>query len=88
MLYTKYQGSSRFLQEDFQDFPILHYINQIFPQSVPYFILIIWTFLQATNLNHFNNFGRGASIIPVEFGQISKSDSREEVIWGEVVFHI
>jgi len=22
MLYTKYQGSSRFLQEDFQDFPI------------------------------------------------------------------
>jgi len=27
MLFTNYQGSSRFLQEDFQDFPILLYIN-------------------------------------------------------------
>jgi len=30
MVYTKYQGSGRFLQ-DFQDFPILRYINQICP---------------------------------------------------------
>jgi len=36
MLYTKYQGSSRFLQEDFQDFPILLYINQIYaPRQSP-----------------------------------------------------
>jgi len=27
MLYTKYQGSRRFLQEDYQDFPVLLYIN-------------------------------------------------------------
>jgi len=26
MLFTKYHGSSRFFQEDFQDFPILLYI--------------------------------------------------------------
>ena len=38
MLYTNYQGSSRFL-EDFQDFPILLYINQICPQPGPHFIL-------------------------------------------------
>jgi len=31
MLYTRYQGSSRFLQEDFQDFCILLYINQTPP---------------------------------------------------------
>jgi len=30
MLYTKYQGCSRFLQKDFQDFPILLYRNQIY----------------------------------------------------------
>jgi len=28
MLYINYQGSSTFLQEDFQDFPTLLYINQ------------------------------------------------------------
>ena len=39
MLYTKYQGSSSFLQEDFQDFPIFLYINQICPQVGPHFIL-------------------------------------------------
>jgi len=33
MLYTKCQGSSRFLHEDFQDFPILLYINQICTQG-------------------------------------------------------
>jgi len=45
---------------------------------------IIWTFFLATNQNHnwnFNNFGRGPGIIPAEFGQISISGSREEVVW-------
>jgi len=31
LMLCKYQGSSKFLQEDFQDFPILHDINQICP---------------------------------------------------------
>jgi len=39
MLYTKNQGSSRFLQEDYQDFPVLLYINQICPQAGPHFTL-------------------------------------------------
>jgi len=39
MLYTKFQGSSRFEQEDFQDFPILLYIiNQICPKAGPHFM--------------------------------------------------
>jgi len=41
---------------------------------------IVLTFFLATNQNHFNNFGRGPGIIYVEFGQISISDSREEVV--------
>jgi len=39
MLHTKYQGSSRFLLDDFQDFPILFYINQIYLQAEPHFVL-------------------------------------------------
>jgi len=39
MLYINYQGFSRCLQDDFQDFPILLYINQICPQAGPHFIL-------------------------------------------------
>ena len=34
----------------------------------------------ATNQNHFDNFGRGPGVIPVEFGKISISGSREEVV--------
>jgi len=84
MLYTKYKGSSRFLQEDFLDFPKLLYINQICPPGrAPFYTRgIIWTFFQATNQNYFNNFGRGPGIIPVEFGQISISGSRDKVVWG------
>jgi len=41
---------------------------------------IIRTFCLAINQNHFNNFGRGPGIIPVEFGQISISGSREDVV--------
>jgi len=50
MLYTKYQGSSRFLQADFQDFPILLYINQTWhPGRVPFNTRgIFWTFFLAT----------------------------------------
>ena len=33
MLYTKYQGSSRILQEYFQDFPKILFLNQICPQA-------------------------------------------------------
>jgi len=43
---------------------------------------IIVTFFLGTNQNHFNNFSRGPEIIPVEFGQIFKSGSREEIVWG------
>jgi len=41
MLYTKFQGSIRFLQEDFQDFPILLYFLYILDmlQVNPHFIL-------------------------------------------------
>jgi len=39
MLYTKYQGSNRFLQLEFQDVPLFLYINQICPQAGPHFIL-------------------------------------------------
>ena len=36
-----------------------------------------------TNRNHLNNFGRGhLGIIPVEFGQIPFSGSREEFVWS------
>jgi len=35
MLYTKYQGSSTFLQEFFQDFLILLFLNQICPRQGP-----------------------------------------------------
>jgi len=41
---------------------------------------ILSTFFLATNQNLFNNFGRGPEIIPVEFGQISISGSRLEVV--------
>jgi len=82
MLYTKYQGSSRFFQEEFQDFPILLYINHICPPFPPvrapfYTRGIIWIFFLATNQNHLNNFDRGPG-----FGQISISGSREEIVWS------
>ena len=37
----------------------------------------------ATNQNHLNNFGRGspAGTISVEFGQVTISGSREDVVW-------
>jgi len=82
MLYTKNQGSSRFLQEDYQDFPVLLYINQICPQAGPHFTL------KGQNLNvlssnqsqSFNNFGREPGIIPVQFCQIPIGSSRKEVV--------
>jgi len=81
MLYTNYLGSSRFLQEDFQDFPILHYISQLCPQTGPHFYTrgIIWTFFLATNQNHFNNFCRGPGISPV-WSNSHKCGSREDVV--------
>ena len=39
VLYTNYQGSSLFLQEDFQKFLLLLYINQIYPRAGTHFIL-------------------------------------------------
>jgi len=75
-----YEGSSSFLQQDLQDFPILLYINQICPQAGRHFILGHNFNILSFNQNHFNNFGRGPGIIPVEFGQISISGSREEVV--------
>jgi len=79
MLYTKYQGSSRFLQEDLKVSLFTLYKSG---RALFYTRGIIWTFFLATNQNHFNNVGRGPGIIPVEFGQISISGSREELVWG------
>jgi len=66
MLYTKYESSGpfSFRQEDFLK---LHFEN-LFLYPV-------------TNQNHLNNIGRGPpGTIPVEFGQISNSGSRQEVV--------
>jgi len=49
------------------------------PGRAPFYTKgIIWTFFLATNQNHFNNFGRGPGIIPVEFGQIPISVAQEK----------
>jgi len=81
MLYTKYQGSSRFWQEDFTIFLFTLYKSDMPPGKALFYTRgIIWTFCLATNQNHFNSFDRGPVIIPVEFGQISISGSREEVV--------
>jgi len=59
------------------------YKSDLSPDRAPFYTSgKIWTFFLATNQNNFNNFGRGPGIIPVEFGQISISGSREEVVWG------
>jgi len=82
MLYTKYQGSSRFLQEDFKISLFTQYKSDMPTGRAPFYTRgRIWTFFLATNQNHFNNFGRGPGIISVEFVQIY-SGSREEVVWA------
>ena len=79
--YTKYQGSSRFLQEFFQDFHIFlnQYKSDMLPGRAPFYTRgILWTFFLATNQNHFKKFGRGPGIIPDEFGQIPISVAQEK----------
>jgi len=45
------------------------------------YFLTTWP-IYATNQNHLNNFvGDHPGTIPVQFGQIPISDSREEVVW-------
>jgi len=70
MLYTKYQGSSSFFTR-VSSFPILIYITQIYPP--------VRALFYTRGINWY--FGRGPGIIPVEFGQISVSGSREEVVF-------
>jgi len=80
MLYTKYQGSSRFSQEDFLRFLYITLFKLDMPRSKASFYTrgIISTFFLATNQNHFNNFGRGPGIIPVEFSQFPISVAQEK----------
>jgi len=81
MLYTNYLGSSRFLQEDFQDFPILHYISQLCPQTSPPFLY------QGYNLNIFSSnqsepFLQGTRDQSCwVWSNSHKCDSRENVVW-------
>jgi len=70
MLYTNYESSGpcSFRQEDFWK---LHFKNRF---------LTLWP-TYATNQNHLNNFRRGPpGTIPVQFGQIPISGSREDVV--------
>jgi len=80
MLYTNYQGSSRFLQDSFQDFPTLLYINQIWPPS-----LYLRHNLNILSSKQFRTISiilvkDHTGTIPVEFDQILIIGSRVDVV--------